>query len=119
MIRRTEMMVWTATTSVRRIERRPRLSWRVDSAGFTLLEVLLSVTIIAMLAGRYALAVLALSLAGRFAAMSRRPPSPGTMPSDGFVFGVLLAGTALLLGALNFLPAMALGPIVEHFSIHS
>jgi potassium-transporting ATPase potassium-binding subunit len=76
-------------------------------------------TIIAMLAGRYALAVLALSLAGRFAAMSRRPPSPGTMPSDGFVFGVLLAGTALLLGALNFLPALALGPIVEHFSMHS
>jgi K+-transporting ATPase ATPase A chain len=76
-------------------------------------------TIIAMLAGRYALAVLALSLAGRFAAMSRRPPSAGTMPSDGFLFGVLLAGTALLLGALNFLPALALGPIVEHFSIHS
>jgi len=76
-------------------------------------------TIIAMLAGRYILAGLALSLAGRFAAMSRRPPSPGTMPSDGFVFGVLLAGTALLLGALNFLPALALGPIVEHFSMHS
>jgi K+-transporting ATPase ATPase A chain len=76
-------------------------------------------TIVAMLAGRYALAVLALSLAGRFAAMSRRPPSPGTMPSDGFVFGVLLAGTALLLGALNFLPALALGPLVEHFSVHS
>ena len=76
-------------------------------------------TIIAMLAGRYILAVLALSLAGRFAAMSRRPPSPGTMPSDGFVFGVLLAGTALLLGALNFLPALVLGPIVEQFSIRS
>jgi K+-transporting ATPase ATPase A chain len=75
-------------------------------------------TIIAMLAGRYILAVLALSLAGRFAAMSRRPPSSGTMPSDGFVFGVLLTGTALLLGALNFLPALALGPIVEHFSMH-
>jgi K+-transporting ATPase ATPase A chain len=72
-----------------------------------------------MLAGRYILAVLALSLAGRFAAMSRRSPSPGTMPSDGFVFGALLAGTALLLGALNFLPALALGPIVEHFSVHS
>jgi len=41
------------------------------------------------------------------------------MPSDGFVFGLLLAGTALLLGALNFLPALALGPIVEHFSMHS
>ena len=75
-------------------------------------------TIIAMLAGRYILAVLALSLAGRFVVMSRRPPSPGTMPSNGFVFGVLLAATALLLGALNFLPAVALGPIVEHLSIH-
>jgi K+-transporting ATPase ATPase A chain len=76
-------------------------------------------TIIAMLAGRYILPVLALSLAGRFAGMSRRPPSAGTMPSDGFVFGAMLTGTALLLGALNFLPALALGPIVEHFSIHS
>jgi K+-transporting ATPase ATPase A chain len=76
-------------------------------------------TIVAMLTGRYVLAVLALALAGRFAAASRRPPSRGTMPSDGFVFGLLLAGTALLLGALNFLPALALGPIVEQFSIHS
>jgi len=76
-------------------------------------------TIIAMLAGRYILAVLALSLAGRFVAMSRRPVSSGTMPSDGFVFGVLLAGTALLLSALNFLPALALGPIVEQFAMHS
>jgi K+-transporting ATPase ATPase A chain len=78
-----------------------------------------STTIIAMLAGRYMLAVLALSLAGRFVAMSRRPPSLGTMPSDGFVFGVLLVGTTLLLGALNFLPALALGPIVEHLSMRS
>jgi K+-transporting ATPase ATPase A chain len=76
-----------------------------------------TITIIAMLAGRYILPVLALSLAGRFAATSRRPPSAGTMPSDGFVFGAMLTGTALLLGALNFLPALALGPIVEHFSI--
>jgi K+-transporting ATPase ATPase A chain len=76
-------------------------------------------TISAMLTDRYILAVLALSFAGRFAAMSRRPPSSGTMPSDGFVFGVLLAGTTLLLGALNFLPALALGPIVEQFSTHS
>jgi K+-transporting ATPase ATPase A chain len=75
-------------------------------------------TIIAMLMGRYVPAVLALALAGRFAAASRRPPSRGTMPSDGITFGVLLAGTALLLGALNFLPALAMGPIVEHFSMH-
>jgi K+-transporting ATPase ATPase A chain len=75
-------------------------------------------TIVAMLAGRYVLAVLALALAGRFAAASRRSPSRGAMPSDGITFGVLLTGTALLVGALNFLPALAMGPIVEHFSMH-
>jgi K+-transporting ATPase ATPase A chain len=75
-------------------------------------------TIVAMLAGRYALAILALSLAGRFASMSRRPPGPGTMASDTITFGILLAGTALLLGALSYLPALSLGPIVEHFSMH-
>ena len=75
-------------------------------------------TMVAMLVGRYGLAVLALALAGRFAAASRRPFSPGTVPSDGFQFGVLLAATALLVGALNFLPALALGPILEHFSMH-
>jgi len=75
-------------------------------------------TIVAMLTGRYVLAVLALALAGRFAAASRRSPSRGAMPSDGVTFGVLLTGTALFVGALNFLPALALGPIVEHFSMH-
>jgi potassium-transporting ATPase potassium-binding subunit len=76
-------------------------------------------TIIAMISGRFALSILALALAGRFASMSRRPPNAGTMPSDGFPFGVLLATTSILLGALNFLPALALGPLAEHFSIHS
>jgi potassium-transporting ATPase potassium-binding subunit len=75
-------------------------------------------TSLAMLTGRYVMAVLALALAGRFAAASRRPPSRGAMPSDGMTFGVLLAGNALLVGALNFLPALAMGPIVEHFSMH-
>jgi len=75
-------------------------------------------TVVAMLMGRYVLAVLALALAGRFAAASRRSPSRGAMPSDGITFGVLLTGTALLVGALNFLPALAMGPIVEHFSMH-
>jgi K+-transporting ATPase ATPase A chain len=74
-------------------------------------------TAIAMLAGRYGLAALALSLAGRLAQLSRRPRSSGTMPSDGFPFGVLLFGTALFVGALSFLPALALGPIAEYFSV--
>ena len=72
-------------------------------------------TIVAMLMGRYVLAVLALALAGRFATASRRAPSRGTVPTDGMTFGVLLTGTALLVGALNFLPALAIGPIAEHF----
>jgi K+-transporting ATPase ATPase A chain len=76
-------------------------------------------TIVAMLTGRYVLAVLALALAGRFAAASRRPTSRGAVPSDGVTFGILLTGTALLVGALNFLPALAIGPIVEYFSMHS
>jgi K+-transporting ATPase ATPase A chain len=75
-------------------------------------------TIVAMLTGRYVLAVLALALAGRFAALSRRSPSRGAMPSNGITFGVLLTGTTLLVGALNFLPALAMGPILEHFSMH-
>jgi K+-transporting ATPase ATPase A chain len=75
-------------------------------------------TIVAMLTGRYVLPVLALALAGRFATASRRAPSRGAIPSDGMTFGVLLTGTALLVGALNFLPALAMGPIVEHFSMH-
>jgi K+-transporting ATPase ATPase A chain len=40
------------------------------------------------------------------------------MPSNGITFGVLLIGTTLLVGALNFLPALAMGPIVERFSMH-
>jgi potassium-transporting ATPase potassium-binding subunit len=75
-------------------------------------------TIIAMIAGRFTLSILALALAGRFASMSHRPRNAGTMPSDGFPFGVLLATTSILLGALNFLPAVALGPLVEHFNLH-
>jgi potassium-transporting ATPase potassium-binding subunit len=75
-------------------------------------------TIVAMLMGRYVLAVLALALAGRFATASRRAPSRGAVPTDGMTFGVLLTGTALPVGALNFLPALTMGPIVEHFLIH-
>ena len=43
------------------------------------------------------------------------PPSAGTFPVSGVTFVILLLGTVLLVGALNFLPALTLGPIVEHF----
>ncbi len=89
-----------------------------NMAGLNANNVFYNVTtVVAMLVGRWGLAILALALAGRFAATSRRPASVGTVPSDGIQFGVLLAATALLVGALNFLPALALGPLLEHFSL--
>jgi len=75
-------------------------------------------TVIAMLAGRYGLAALALALAGRFAAQRRVPITAGSLPSDTPTFGALVFGTILLAGALCFLPALALGPIVEFFQQH-
>ncbi len=70
-------------------------------------------TTIAMLAGRFGLAALALALAGRFAAQRRLPTTAGTLPSDTPTFGALVFGAILLLGGLCFFPALALGPIAE------
>jgi potassium-transporting ATPase potassium-binding subunit len=72
-------------------------------------------TVIAMLAGRYGLAALALALAGRFAAQRRWTTTAGTLPNDTPIFGVVVLGATLLLGALSFLPALALGPLAELF----
>lgn len=63
--------------------------------------------------GRFGLAVFALALAGRFAAPRRKPVAIGTLPCHTVTFGVLVLGTVLLLGALCFLPALALGPVTE------
>ena len=70
-------------------------------------------TAVAMLAGRFGLAALALALAGRFAAQRSRPTTASTLPGDSATFGALVLGTILLVGALCFLPALALGPIAE------
>jgi len=70
-------------------------------------------TTVAMLAGRFGLAAMALALAGKFARQRRWPTTLGTLPSDGATFGALVFTTILLLGALCFFPALALGPIVE------
>jgi K+-transporting ATPase ATPase A chain len=72
-------------------------------------------TTVAMLAGRYGLAALALALAGRFAAQRRLPITAGTLPSDTPTFGALIFCTIVLVGALGFFPALALGPIAEYF----
>ena len=70
-------------------------------------------TAIAMLAGRFALAASALTLAGRLANQVRRPITAGSLASDTPTFGALVFGTILLVGALSFFPVLALGPIVE------
>ncbi len=72
---------------------------------------------IAMLVGRFAIIVPVLALAGALAAKKRVPASDGTFPTDGLLFVVLLAGTILVVGGLSFFPALALGPIVEHFAM--
>jgi potassium-transporting ATPase potassium-binding subunit len=70
---------------------------------------------IAMLIGRFLMIVPILALAGSLVRKKVTPVSAGTFPVHGGTFFVLLIGTVLLIGALNFLPALTLGPVVEHF----
>jgi K+-transporting ATPase ATPase A chain len=69
---------------------------------------------IVMWLGRFWPIVAVLAIAGSLAAKKRIPVSDGTMPTHGPTFVVLLIGSVLLVGALTFVPALALGPIVEH-----
>jgi K+-transporting ATPase ATPase A chain len=72
---------------------------------------------LAMWFGRFWPIVAALGIAGSLAAKKRVPVSEGTMPTHGALFASLLIGTVLLIGVLNYVPALALGPVVEHFSL--
>ena len=72
---------------------------------------------IVMWLGRFWPIVAVLAVAGSLAAKKRIPVSDGTMPTHGPTFVVLLIGTVLLVGALTFVPALALGPIVEHIML--
>ena len=74
-------------------------------------------TIIAMLAGRFGLAIPALALTSLFARQGRRPATKGTLPIDTPLFGGLTIAVALIVAGLNFLPALTLGPILEHFRL--
>jgi len=70
---------------------------------------------LAMLIGRFLMIIPIMAMAGSLAQKKIAPPSAGTFPVAGLTFVVLLLGTVLLVGALNFLPGLTLGPIVEHF----
>jgi len=69
---------------------------------------------IAMLFSRFWIMVPVLALAGALAAKKKVPESPGTLPTHTPLFVFFLIGVVLLVGALTFVPALALGPIVEH-----
>jgi K+-transporting ATPase ATPase A chain len=70
-----------------------------------------------MLFGRFMMKVPVLALAGSLAAKRAVPPSAGTFPTTGAVFVLLLVGVILIVAALTFFPADALGPIVEHLAM--
>ena len=67
-----------------------------------------------MLFARYWLIIAVLALAGALAAAKRVPASSGTLPTHTVLFVVVLIGTVITVGALTFIPALALGPVVEH-----
>jgi K+-transporting ATPase ATPase A chain len=70
---------------------------------------------IAALIGRFLMIVPILALAGNLASKKLIPASAGTFKTEGVTFVILLIGTVVLVGALTFLPALAVGPIVEHY----
>ena len=74
---------------------------------------------IAMLAGRYLFIVPVLAIAGSMAPKKQVPPSAGTFPTDTGLFIGLMVGVVLIVGALTFFPAYALGPVLEHFLMHA
>ncbi|MGC9969733.1 MAG: potassium-transporting ATPase subunit KdpA [Bryobacteraceae bacterium] len=73
---------------------------------------------LAMLFGRFMFILPLLAVAGSLAAKKRVPSSSGTLPTHGPLFVGLLVATVVVVGALTFFPALALGPLVEHFLMH-
>jgi K+-transporting ATPase ATPase A chain len=72
---------------------------------------------ICMFVARYWIIVPVLAIAGSLARKKIVPASSGTLPTDGPLFVLLLAGTVILVGALTYVPALALGPIIEHLQL--
>jgi K+-transporting ATPase ATPase A chain len=86
------------------------------SANTPFYNVLLAVV---MWCGRFGVIVPVLAMAGALAAKKRIAATEGTLPTHGPLFVVLLIGTVLLVGLLNYVPALALGPVVEHLMLWS
>ncbi|RKP57427.1 potassium-transporting ATPase subunit KdpA [Pararobbsia silviterrae] len=76
-----------------------------------------AMTAIAMWFGRFGPLIPMLAIAGSLAAKKRIAPGAGTMPTHGTLFVVLLLGTVVLVGALTYVPALALGPVAEHLQM--
>jgi K+-transporting ATPase ATPase A chain len=74
---------------------------------------------LAMFIGRFAYVIPVLALAGSFAAKKKAPASAGTFPTHGPLFVGLLLGVILILYLLQYFPALALGPVVEHFLLEA
>ena len=74
---------------------------------------------LAMLIGRFGVIIPTLLLAGSMAQKRIAEPGPGTFPTDGALFVLLLAGVIVIVGGLTFLPALSLGPIVEHLLMNA
>jgi K+-transporting ATPase ATPase A chain len=70
-----------------------------------------------MFLGRFFILIPMLGVAGTMAAKRARPETSGSFPVHGPLFVILLLGVILIVGALTFLPALSLGPIVEHFQM--
>lgn len=87
-------------------------------AGLSANTVFYNTTLaVGMMVGRFALVVPMLAVAGSLAAKRKSAVSLGTFPTDGPLFVGLLVGAILIVGGLTFLPALALGPIAEHFAM--
>jgi K+-transporting ATPase ATPase A chain len=71
----------------------------------------------AMFGGRFFVIIPVLCLAGTLASKRRVPASDGTLPTHGLLFVVLLVSTIVIVGGLTFFPALAVGPVAEHFTM--
>ncbi len=94
------------------VGRQQRLRLRRPERQHALVDV---TTAIAMVMGRFGYVVPVMAIAGSIAAKKKALPSAGTFPTESGLFVGLVVGVILIVGGLQFFPAMALGPIVEHF----